>query len=240
MLSRAIQLSWQPPSEQEQNGVIVGYKIQLSRAVNPRDFILLETENKTLLIGEVYIKPFTQYLFRIAAFTTAGTGPFSESLRINSLEDGKPSYDAYFVYYGYVMKYLFLTVPSRINFTHMSLVPGKPSLLSIDWNTPLEPNGELVAYSVYCKKSVHQPLSECDSNHGTQCQDMMHNTTYQRQAVLPVGLNQTAILDGFDPFTNYTCYMTASTSAGESLPSNTASAITDESGEYNEMKFAIT
>lgn len=127
-------------------------------------------------------------------------------------------------------------VPSPVGMTVMTAVLGTPSHLSSQWDPPREPNGELVAYSVYCKLSALQPLCDCDSATNVNstscgCDHLAQSVPYQQQAVLPVGLFNTAVIGGFLPYTNYTCFMTANTSAGESSPSIPLSAVTDETGE---------
>lgn len=126
----------------------------------------------------------------------------------------------------------------------MSPVLGKPTELSIQWDAPLEPNGELIAYTVYCKVSNQQPLCECtkeSSNSSVNSQELQspfcvcggrqYSVTYRKQEVLPVGLIRTTVIGGFVPYTNYTCFMTANTSVGESQPSETVSAVTEESSK---------
>lgn len=126
-------------------------------------------------------------------------------------------------------------VPSPVRVTNMRFVPGRPTELSLNWTPPIELNGDLLAYTVYCKTSPYQPLCGCDTATVVQnvvscfC-DFPFNSSYNKQAVLAVSLSYTAIVGGFLPYTNYTCFMTANTTAGESNPSQPVSAITDESG----------
>ena len=140
-----------------------------------------------------------------------------------------------------ILAYLYLPcylVPSPVSMTVMTAVPGTPSHLSLQWDPPGEPNGELVAYNVYCKLSILQPLCDCDSTTNVNsiscgCGHLAQSVPYEQQAALPVGLSNTAVIGGFLPYTNYTCFMTANTSAGESSPSIPLSAVTDESGELS-------
>lgn len=114
----------------------------------------------------------------------------------------------------------------------MSPVLGKPMELSIQWDAPLEPNGELIAYTVYCKVSNQQPLCECTKEKNScLCGGRQHSVSYRKHKVLPVGLIRTSVIGGFVPYTNYTCFMTANTSIGESQPSSTVSAVTEESSK---------
>ena len=130
--------------------------------------------------------------------------------------------------------YIYLSVPSPVNMIVMMAVLGTPTHLTIQWNPPVEPNGELLAYSVYCGASAQQPLCDCDfgnTSPSCPCGDMSLNVSYHQQAVLPVALSQTEEIGGFLPYTNYTCFMTANTSAGESTPGISLSSVTDESCE---------
>ena len=111
----------------------------------------------------------------------------------------------------------------------VTMVLGAPTQLTIQWSPPMESNGELLAYSVYCKLSAQQPL--CDLYLLCRFGDLADNAFYHQQAVLPVGLSHTQVIGGFEPYTNYTCFMTANTSAGESAAGNSLSAVTDESGK---------
>ena len=128
----------------------------------------------------------------------------------------------------------FYIVPTPSIMIMMRAVLGKPTQLSLQWQAPLEPNGNLVSYTVYCKTFPGQPVCDvCDHNsmHSFSCGDSEQNTPYSQHAVLPVSLSTIATVGGFLPFTNYTCFITANTSAGESDPSVPTSAVTDESGE---------
>ena len=120
--------------------------------------------------------------------------------------------------------------------TMLEPIQGSPTQLTVQWRPPEEPNGELLAYSVYCRKSTRQPLCNCDSTISVNstscpCGDLEQDTSYHRQAVLPVDVPHVKVIGGFSPYTNYTCFMTANTSAGESSPGIPHSSTTDESSE---------
>lgn len=75
---------------QNRNGIIRGYKIQLSWNVHQHlKTFSVDSRNETLLINGTFIKPYQSYFCRIAAFTAIGTGPFSELISVQTLEDGK-------------------------------------------------------------------------------------------------------------------------------------------------------
>ena len=87
VLSRLVTLSWQHPLEEDRNGVITGFIMQLGRS-NTNNITLFETGNITVSINEG-LKPFTQYFCKVAALTMAGMGPYTEAIYFTTLEDGK-------------------------------------------------------------------------------------------------------------------------------------------------------
>lgn len=89
-LARSVFLSWDPPMVQDRNGIIRGYEIELSSNVQEHlQTFSVDSRNETLLINGTFIKPFKRYFCRIAAFTAVGTGPLSELITVQTLEDGK-------------------------------------------------------------------------------------------------------------------------------------------------------
>ena len=94
-------LSWNPPSPEMQNGIIIMYHV-----------IIMETEilnldngtvmsqmgmnrNRTYNVSEGrnqlidMLHPSYNYTVRIAAATVVGIGPFSDPITVMTLEDGK-------------------------------------------------------------------------------------------------------------------------------------------------------
>ena len=78
-------LTWEPPSFDQQNGVITGYIISVSVLETNETFLLYS--NTTYLIVTV-LKPFRTYMCIIAAQTGVGTGPFGSQFVLNTPEDG--------------------------------------------------------------------------------------------------------------------------------------------------------
>ena len=91
--------------------------------------------------------------------------------------------------------------------------------LSASWSAPIPKNGIITGYSVYCNTSANQSYPEqvIGSNLPTIV-SVVNGTT---EAVNFTGLN---------PYTQYTCYVTANTSAGEGSPSNIVTVQTVQSG----------
>ena len=105
------------------------------------------------------------------------------------------------------------------NFTLFS-VPGFPTALSANWSVPIPRNGIITAYTVYCNTSATQAYPEqvIGPNIPT-IRSVVNGTTLA--VIFNTGLN---------PYTQYSCYVTANTSAGEGSPSVIVTARTVEGG----------
>ena len=84
--STSVTLSWAPPPTQYQNGVIMGYTLQV---FNAQQSLLRETNISSNGSTVNSLLPFTTYLFRVAAMTVVGRGPYSEYLTVLTKEDGR-------------------------------------------------------------------------------------------------------------------------------------------------------
>ncbi|XP_027730561.1 protein sidekick-1 isoform X1 [Vombatus ursinus] len=126
-----LEVTWDPPPVESQNGVIQGYKIYYWEADSQN-----ETENmKVLFLPETVVKlknltSHTKYLVSISAFNAAGDGPKSEPRqgRTQQAAPGAPSFLAF----------------SEITST----------TLNISWGEPVAANGVLQGYRV-----VYEPLA---------------------------------------------------------------------------------
>ena len=101
-----------------------------------------------------------------------------------------------------------------MNFT-LTAVIGEPRQLTASWTSPLNVNGILRNYTVSCRKTDNQFYSEQNSS-----PFMQSNSTD--------GGITTVTITGLEPFTEYQCQVTASTDAGESVPSNNDTTTTTE------------
>jgi len=99
--SNSIMLSWEPPSSEEQNGLLVQYHM----IVMETQILYLDngtvisqmgdnfnrtyniSEGRTQLIDMLH--PNYNYTVRIAAATVVGIGPFSDPITVMTLEDGE-------------------------------------------------------------------------------------------------------------------------------------------------------
>ena len=83
--SQSIILVWEPPSPEDQNGLIVGYTINVTDLETGERYQHLSTSTN-ITIGS--LTPFTTYICIIAARTNIGIGPFSTVVTVQTMEDG--------------------------------------------------------------------------------------------------------------------------------------------------------
>ena len=115
---------------------------------------------------------------------------------------------------------MFHPVPSEPQSVSVSTLLGFPMELLIRWLPPLELNGILIFYTTYCR--VPHTASNVSST----------------GALSPMSVNSMVVSSnatevrflGLMPYTTYECFVTASTSVGESNFSSIVTARTDEAG----------
>ena len=78
-------MSWQPPLTEDQNGVIIGYILNVTSLVMGETAEIF-TESTGYTLDPV--SSYTLYSAAVAAQTDAGRGPFSVSISVQTLEDG--------------------------------------------------------------------------------------------------------------------------------------------------------
>ena len=84
---RSLYFSWEPPLLEQQNGVIIGYTVNIVSDDNMM-FQLYSEQHATNLSATIF-KPYTVYRCAVAAITMPGTGPYSDDMVILTPEDGK-------------------------------------------------------------------------------------------------------------------------------------------------------
>ena len=92
--STSVGLSWQPPSLEDQNGVIIFYTVNVSSTSAGYTMISATTDTELVVSS---LNAFTWYNFTIAAETSAGRGPFSDPVQRMTLE-GSESFNCLAVY----------------------------------------------------------------------------------------------------------------------------------------------
>ena len=113
------------------------------------------------------------------------------------------------------------TVPSAPLSISMASVSTSSNEIAIAWTPPAQTNGIITAYTVYCNTSATQAFPE---------QVIGPNMASIRSIVN--GTSQLAIFNtGLNPYTQYECFVTATTSAGEGVASPILIVRTRQSGE---------
>ena len=86
--SKAVLVSWRPPVFGKQNGVIITYTIVFVEV--PSDTVLtyhLDGNSTELTVDS--LRPYYEYNCSMVAATQVGNGPFTTSVTIRTLGDGK-------------------------------------------------------------------------------------------------------------------------------------------------------
>ena len=84
--SRSAVITWEPPSEEDQNGIITNYTISVAVTGTNETFLLYSVSTSITIAT---LKPYTTYFLRVAASTSVGQGPPSTVLILSTPEDGK-------------------------------------------------------------------------------------------------------------------------------------------------------
>ena len=85
--STSLILMWNEPPPDQQNGPIIGYTVHVMR-VDSEDSIEAFTYNNETTITIDSLVPYTNYEWRVAGQTVAGTGPFSSAVIQQTFQDG--------------------------------------------------------------------------------------------------------------------------------------------------------
>ena len=83
--STEIQFHWSPPGQEDQNGIITKYLLDVT-ALDRNHTLQIIATSTTAHVNN--LKPYTTYSCTVAAETISGLGPFSFPIIINMPEDG--------------------------------------------------------------------------------------------------------------------------------------------------------
>ena len=114
---------------------------------------------------------------------------------------------------------MFVLFPVPSSPQNITLSAGSPTQLSASWSAPIPKNGIITGYSMYCNTSANQSYPE---------QVIGSNMPTIRSVVY--GTTLAIMLTGLNAYTQYSCYVTASTSVGEGSPSTIVTVQTAQSG----------
>ncbi|KAM3864644.1 LOW QUALITY PROTEIN: protein sidekick-1-like [Diretmus argenteus] len=126
-----LELTWDTPPLETQNGLIQGYKIHYWE----RDKQNQSEKVKVIFVPDTHVRlvnltSYTPYLVTLTAFNTAGDGPASEPRGARTLQSAPG-------------------LPSYLSFSEVT-----GGSVNVSWGTPLAPNGQLEGYRV-----VYQPTA---------------------------------------------------------------------------------
>ena len=85
--STAISITWESPVAEGQNGVIISYRILLLEIPSNTTLTYQQDGSHRELVADS-LHPYYDYMCSVAAETEVGTGPFSSSFVVRTLEDG--------------------------------------------------------------------------------------------------------------------------------------------------------
>lgn len=98
--STSLRVTWNPPSEENQNGVLIAYKISytkisLGNAVpfDDQTAMIVEVDSAERTHDIENLEKWTVYELKMAAATIKGDGPWSTPISAQTDEDGKSALD---------------------------------------------------------------------------------------------------------------------------------------------------
>ena len=83
--STEIHFDWSPPRQEDQNGIITNYLLDIT-ALDRNHTLQIVATYTTAYVNN--LKPYTTYSCMVAAETISGPGPFSFPINITMPEDG--------------------------------------------------------------------------------------------------------------------------------------------------------
>ena len=79
-------LTWNPPPDDQRNGIIINYVINVTVLETEENFILYSNTTSLFVDG---LRPFRTFECIIAALTNVGIGPYSAIFTLSTPQDGK-------------------------------------------------------------------------------------------------------------------------------------------------------
>uniref|UniRef100_T1JA71 Down syndrome cell adhesion molecule-like protein Dscam2 n=1 Tax=Strigamia maritima TaxID=126957 RepID=T1JA71_STRMM len=127
LTSQTIYITWQPPPPNAMNGVLLGYKVFYQPAEDWFDGKPSVKTTSAYKMTVVKLEKFTNYSIQVLAFTKVGDGVKSLPLYCKTHEDVPGS-------------------PANIR-----VLPASGESVLVVWRPPLQTNGIVTRYIVYCK-----------------------------------------------------------------------------------------
>ena len=90
--STSIKASWQLPPQNSRHGILTGFKLFYKYKDSAGSFTVLRINDGAVITTDVTgLKKYTEYEFKVLAFTSVGDGPTSSVKVEITKEDGKKS-----------------------------------------------------------------------------------------------------------------------------------------------------
>ena len=191
--SRTLSLAWEEPQEEDRNGIIRQYHINVTEVNTRRQFQVVST---TTSISISSLHPDYTYQWTVAAFTI-GLGPFSTSETISTPEDGGLMTEFYDLLHSFI-SCIDITVPTGAP-QMLTVAETDVTNISLTWQPPLleDRNGIIQGYIVRVLSISGAP----DTREIT--------TTYMNITITSL-----------TPYTVYECVVSAYTAVGTGPSSN--------------------
>ena len=138
--STTIALSWSPPLPEYQNGIIILYRINLTTSQGATQHYTSANTSITI----TGLMPHSSYSCVIAAENSAGVGPYSSPVVVQTAEAGKTRIGNVYIFYYYIF-----SAPSAAP-VNVSLSVVSPTAVNLTWSPPpmQHHNGIIVSYIV--------------------------------------------------------------------------------------------
>ena len=140
--SRTAIISWSPPEEHEQNGIVISYTVLVVKAGSEESFQLTSPDTSVTLTS---LMPHSMYSISVSASTSVGPGPYSTTIMLHTLEDGKQKKHANNFFNTTLNIYFIVPTTSPVLHNGMAL---NPKTIHLSWSPPDEPNGVVREYRV--------------------------------------------------------------------------------------------
>ena len=150
--STSLYISWNPPSAEKQNGILIDYVVCYTDNDELAVDMWQKTSTPTTNITLTNLSIFTEYTVSVAAATVAGVGP-SDTVNEKTLNDSKFS-----IAHTFPLGLLFV-IAKRLSYLCISFIAcSEPfgvmftdigeTTIALEWNKPAIPNGIVDGYVV--------------------------------------------------------------------------------------------
>ena len=151
--SKSIGIVWETVPCPHQRGPITGYRLRYSNGTSIVNTSGEESRHHVL----TGLTPYTNYSVQVAAVNDGGTGPYSNPLTVETLQDGESRKQLTSFSNLDVCLY---TVPGLV--TNLSVTPEVVQV-TIFWNPPSDPNGVINEYGVHATSNASNGISSFTS-----------------------------------------------------------------------------